>query len=111
MVGEWRAEARDWIPPRSRSEALDAGACIGVVAAGDVAKVLPRLVRCPDLVQRWVDEAQRMTCHLVGDRHDTGPKRRAGACAPDRQPVPMKVDTERRAGIGCRRDIGHATSV
>ena len=62
-------------------------------------------------VEAGVDEAERMTGHLVGNSHETSPDWCAGTGATCEAPLSILIERHTGQGIGIGRDIGDAPAI
>src|SRR2546425_6095388 len=81
-------------------------ACETVTTTGDVAEIFLKVLRSSNFIDSWVDKAERVTGHLVGNRYDASPERSTGTGTPDLCPASMNVVYHGCIGIGNGGNIG-----
>ena len=67
------AEARRRIPSLDSRVTGDMSTAIGVVPGSNIKEILAIGTRCCQLIERGIDEAERMSGHLIGHGYNARP--------------------------------------
>src|SRR5260221_3160163 len=103
MGGIGGAPASDRIPSRPGRVAyhFHSSRIDGVVANGDIVKVLGVVGGLRQLVEGRIDETQRMTCHLISNSYQPSPERCASTCTTRQRPLPRFAPSHPRECDKC----------
>src|SRR5512135_410308 len=75
LVCLWGTQAGCGVPTLNCIIALYMSRGVCVISHGDILEILAVGIAVRQFVKRRIDETERMSCLLVGDRHDTRPER------------------------------------